>query len=76
MVRRIAGLPEGEIFIVPQQGMVVANRITKTDVVPFEGDQAIQRAAVLAGEEGREVAGREDDRPVGEVHADEYDEGV
>lgn len=47
MIRQIDRLPQGEIFIVPAQGMVVANRITKVDVVPFTGEPAITYAMNL-----------------------------
>lgn len=47
LIRQIARLPEGEIFVVPQQGAIVASRITGVQVVPFEGEQAINYAMNL-----------------------------
>ncbi len=44
LMRRIAQLPAGEIFVLPNNGALVANQITKVDVVPFTGDQAIDFA--------------------------------
>jgi EpsD family peptidyl-prolyl cis-trans isomerase len=47
VVRQISRLPAGEIFIVPQQGTVVANRITGVQTEPFAGDQAVAYAMNL-----------------------------
>ncbi len=44
LMKRIAQLPAGEIFVLPNNGALVANQITKVDVVPFQGDQAIDYA--------------------------------
>ena len=44
LMKRIAQLPQGEIFVQPNNGALVANQITKVDVVPFQGDQAIDYA--------------------------------
>ena len=44
LMKRIAQLPAGEIFVLPNNGALVANQITKVDVVPFQGDQAIDFA--------------------------------
>jgi EpsD family peptidyl-prolyl cis-trans isomerase len=54
LVRQISGLPPGEVFIVPEQGMVVANRITDVQIVPFTGDPAIAYAMNLI--QARKVA--------------------
>lgn len=47
LMRQIARLPAGEIFIVPNQGTVVASRITGAETVPFTGDPAISYAMNL-----------------------------
>lgn len=44
LMKRISQLPAGEIFVLPNNGALVANQITKVDVVPFQGDQAIDFA--------------------------------
>lgn len=41
MIRKIAALPPGEVFIVPNGGGVLINRIRETRVDPFTGDRAI-----------------------------------
>lgn len=56
IVRQIARLPAGEIFIVPQQGMVVASRITETQVVPFAGEDAVRYATSLVQNQRMEQA--------------------
>ena len=47
LIRQVARLPEGEIFIFPQGGTVIASRITGMQTVPFEGDPAISYAMNL-----------------------------
>jgi EpsD family peptidyl-prolyl cis-trans isomerase len=47
LIRQMLRLPEGEIFVVPQQGSIVASRITGVQVVPFEGEDAINYAMNL-----------------------------
>lgn len=44
LMKRISQLPAGEIFVLPNNGALVANQITKTEVVPFQGDAAIDFA--------------------------------
>jgi peptidyl-prolyl cis-trans isomerase C len=44
LMKRIAQLPPGEIFVLPNNGALVANQVTKVDVVPFQGDAAIDYA--------------------------------
>ncbi|WP_414902099.1 EpsD family peptidyl-prolyl cis-trans isomerase [Sphingomonas flavalba] len=44
LLAQIQRLPEGEIFIIPTPRGMVANRITATKVVPFEGDEALNYA--------------------------------
>jgi peptidyl-prolyl cis-trans isomerase C len=44
LMKRIAQLPANEIFVLPNNGALVANQITKVDVVPFQGDAAIDFA--------------------------------
>jgi peptidyl-prolyl cis-trans isomerase C len=47
LIRQIAKLPAGEIFIIPSNGAVVANRIKSAKVEPFVGDKAQQYAMML-----------------------------
>ena len=47
LIRQIAKLPPGEIFIIPSNGAVVANVITNTRLEPFAGDKATQYAMAL-----------------------------
>ena len=47
LLRQIAALPAGEIFIFPQGGAAIASRIIDTQTVPFSGDQAIAYAMNL-----------------------------
>jgi peptidyl-prolyl cis-trans isomerase C len=47
MVRQIERLPEGEVFIVPNRGVIFASRITGAEVVPFAGEPAINYAMNL-----------------------------
>jgi peptidyl-prolyl cis-trans isomerase C len=60
LIRQIARLPPGEIFIVPNQGTVVASRITGTEVVPFTGEPALAYAMnLIQGRRVREATERE-----------------
>lgn len=45
LIKRILQLPPGEIFVVPNDGTLVANQITKAQVVPFVGDEANRYAS-------------------------------
>ncbi len=47
VIRQIAKLPEGEIFIIPQGRTMVANRITGVEVQPFTDDKAVAYAMNL-----------------------------
>jgi peptidyl-prolyl cis-trans isomerase C len=47
LIRQIARLPDGEIFVFPQQGTMIASRITGVKIEPFQGDQAIAYAMNL-----------------------------
>lgn len=47
LIKRIAALPPGEVFIVPQGNAIIASRITASTVVPFSGDEAIGYAMNL-----------------------------
>ena len=67
MVKQIAGLPEGEIFIVPQQGTVIANRITGVQVEPFEGEAAMAYAMNLVQQ--RKVAAAMERELKGKIEA-------
>lgn len=44
LMKRISELPPGEIFVLPNNGMLIANKVTKVDTVPFQGDAAIDYA--------------------------------
>jgi len=44
LMKRTAQRPPGEIFVLPNNGMLIANKVTKVDVVPFQGDPAIDYA--------------------------------
>jgi EpsD family peptidyl-prolyl cis-trans isomerase len=46
LVQQIDKLPAGEVFIVPQNGALIFNRISSTRSVPFTGDAAINFAMV------------------------------
>ena len=47
LVRQIASLPTGEIFIIPANGSFIASRVTGIKVEPFAGAQAEQYAQGL-----------------------------
>lgn len=44
LIKRIAALPPGEVFIVPQGNAIIASRITAANTVPFAGEEAINYA--------------------------------
>lgn len=46
-VRQIEQLPPGEVFIVPNSGIIFVNRITGEEVVPFTGEPAMNYAMNL-----------------------------
>lgn len=65
LVRNIARMPAGEIFIIPQQGVFTANRVTNTTVAPFEGDQAIGYAMnIIQSEKMQKASTAALDEPV------------
>jgi peptidyl-prolyl cis-trans isomerase C len=47
MIRQLAKLPPNEVFIIPNQGVIVASKIVSTQVVPFAGDDAVKYASQL-----------------------------
>lgn len=47
LIRQIAKLPPNEIFIIPANGAVVANRIVGTKLEPFTGERATEYAKAL-----------------------------
>jgi peptidyl-prolyl cis-trans isomerase C len=47
MIRQIAKLPPGEVFIIPNGGVIVASRISNAQVVPFGGEEAGKYAMQL-----------------------------
>ena len=47
LVEHILKLPEGEIFVVPQNNMILANRITSIKAQPLGGEQAINFATSM-----------------------------
>lgn len=44
LLNQIEKLPPGEVFVVPAQNMLIANKITETRVVPVPNDIAIKHA--------------------------------
>ena len=58
MVQQITALPPGEVFVIPQQGALVFNRIKETSSVPFTGELAIRYAGnVLRQRRAQEAVG-------------------
>lgn len=56
MVAQIIKLPSGEVFVVPQRGAFVFNRIASIRTVPFKGDLATKYAmSILRQQSGQEV---------------------
>ena len=56
MVAQISKLPAGEIFVVPQRGAYVFNRIASVRTVPFRGDLAVNYATnVLRQQHGQDA---------------------
>ncbi len=47
LIRQIAKLPPGEIFIIPSNGTVIASKIIGTKVEPFTGEKAEQYAMMI-----------------------------
>lgn len=47
LIDQIAKVPPGEVFLIPNGQMVVANQIKDTRVVPFTGEDAIAQAQQL-----------------------------
>lgn len=47
LINQISKLPPGEIFIIPSNGSVIANKIKSVRVEPFSGDKAEQYAMLL-----------------------------
>jgi EpsD family peptidyl-prolyl cis-trans isomerase len=45
LVKQVDGLPPGEVFVVPQGGSLIFNRVSQSKVVPFRGDPAIAFAS-------------------------------
>lgn len=57
---QIVKLPPGEVFVVPNGNVLVANRIRETRVVPVTGDQAVRHAtALLKNQRTREAIQRQ-----------------
>ena len=44
MVEQVDRLPPGEVFVVPQRGALIFNRISQAKTVPFRGDAAVTYA--------------------------------
>jgi EpsD family peptidyl-prolyl cis-trans isomerase len=47
LVEQIVKLPPNEVFVLPDNGLVLVNQIRETQVVPFTGDPAVQYATAL-----------------------------
>jgi peptidyl-prolyl cis-trans isomerase C len=57
---QILKLPQGEVFVVPNGNVVVANRIRETSVQPFTGTPAVRHAtALLKNQRTREALQRQ-----------------
>ena len=48
---QIERLPDAEVFLIPAQGGVIANRVISERVVPFTGEQAVAHATQLLQQE-------------------------
>jgi EpsD family peptidyl-prolyl cis-trans isomerase len=60
VVTQLMKLPPGEVFIVPNGNILVANRIKETRVVPVPNDQAVKHAtAYLKGQRTQEAMQRQ-----------------
>jgi EpsD family peptidyl-prolyl cis-trans isomerase len=60
LIEQINKLPPGEVFIVPQRGAFVFNRIVDTRPAPFQGDLAVTYAInVLRSQRAQEAAVRQ-----------------
>jgi peptidyl-prolyl cis-trans isomerase C len=60
MIAQISKLPPGEVFVVPQRGAYVFNRISGTRSVPFRGDLAVNYATNLLRQQHAQEAVRKD----------------
>jgi EpsD family peptidyl-prolyl cis-trans isomerase len=59
MIAQIEKLPPGEVFMVPANGMVLANQIRDSKLAPFTGDAAINYAmGVLRSQRVQEAVGK------------------
>lgn len=57
---QLVKLPPGEVFVVPNGNVLVANRIRETKVVPIVGDKAVRHAtALLKNQRTREAIQRQ-----------------
>lgn len=55
MIQQIDKLPPGEVFVVPQGGALIFNRISQVKNVPFQGDAAISYAVnILRNQKAQE----------------------
>lgn len=60
MIDAVDKLPEGEVFVIPQRGSVLFNRVISTHAVPFRGDPAIAYAVnQLRNQRGQEAVVRQ-----------------
>jgi EpsD family peptidyl-prolyl cis-trans isomerase len=59
MIAQIEKLPPGEVFMVPANGMVLANQIRDSHLAPFTGDAAVNYAmGVLRSQRVQEAVGK------------------
>jgi hypothetical protein len=59
MVAQIEKLPPGEVFMVPANGMVLANQIRDSRPAPFTGDVAVNYAmGVMRSQRVQEAVGK------------------
>ncbi|MBU1378241.1 MAG: EpsD family peptidyl-prolyl cis-trans isomerase [Alphaproteobacteria bacterium] len=60
LIAQIQRLPPGEVFVIPQRGSFVFNRITGSKAAPFGGDPAIQYATnTLRTQKAQQTVGKQ-----------------
>lgn len=60
LVKAIAGLPAGEVFVIPQGGALLFNQITASRATPFRGDMATAYAMnALRTQRAQESVGKQ-----------------
>ncbi len=60
LLQQLAKLPPGEVFVIPQRGTLVFNRIIETKSAPFGGDPAVAYASnALRNERAQQAVARQ-----------------